>query len=84
MAALDSVIGRYAVIHTSDALCRVWAHVCTTLMRKGRPISSADAWIAAPALRLDAPLLSHNAQHFEGIERLSLISRGDSAETRER
>jgi predicted nucleic acid-binding protein len=40
----------------------------------GRPISAADAWIAATALHLGAPLVTHNRSHFIGVDGLNVIS----------
>ena len=40
----------------------------------GRPISAADAWIAATSLLLNAPLIRHNKNHFIGVSGLQVIS----------
>jgi len=42
--------------------------------RNGRPIAAADAWIAATALHLGVPLISHNKNHFVGVNHLTVIS----------
>ena len=34
----------------------------------------ADAWIAATALLLNVPLITHNAAHYVGIDGLRVIS----------
>jgi len=39
-----------------------------------QPIQVADAWIAATALALDVPLVTHNAVDFEGIEGLEILT----------
>jgi predicted nucleic acid-binding protein len=41
--------------------------------RNGRRIETADAWIAATALLLDAPLLTHNKADYLGVPGLRLI-----------
>src|SRR6516162_3162234 len=41
-------------------LCHRWAEVTWAAQRKGRPMSTADAWIAATALVLGVPLVTHN------------------------
>jgi predicted nucleic acid-binding protein len=40
----------------------------------GRPITFADAWIAAAAMQLNLPLVTHNARDYEGIERLVVVT----------
>jgi tRNA(fMet)-specific endonuclease VapC len=42
--------------------------------RNGRPISAADAWVAATALHLDVPLVTHNKSDFLGVDLLTVIS----------
>jgi predicted nucleic acid-binding protein len=42
--------------------------------KRGRPVAPADAWIAATALLLDVPLVTHNSSHYEGIDGLRVIS----------
>ena len=41
---------------------------------KGKPILSADAWVAAVALELDIPLVTHNPRDFAGVEGLDIIT----------
>lgn len=42
--------------------------------RNGRPIAAADAWVAATALHLGVPLITHNRNHFIGVDGLNVIS----------
>ena len=35
------------------------------------PSETADAWIAAAALQLNVPLVSHNASHYGAVENLT-------------
>ena len=64
----------YTVRHSDVALCRRWAVLIGDLQGRGRIISEADAWIAATALVLGVPLVSHNRRDFAGIPSLTLIS----------
>jgi predicted nucleic acid-binding protein len=41
---------KYVVLPASRELCVKWAEVSWEARRKGRPIQTADAWIAASAL----------------------------------
>ena len=65
---------QYEVYYADDALCRLWGEVWMRARRKGRPIEVADGWIAAMALALDVPLLTHNPGDFAGVDGLTVLS----------
>lgn len=72
---LESYLRDFAVLHSDDRLCALWAGVRDESVKKGRPISAADAWIAATAIALAAPLATNNPkdfQHLNGIELLTV------------
>lgn len=71
---LDVLLRPYLVLYPDAAICRIWAEVIWQRERVGHPISEKDAWIAACALRFDAPLVTHNRKDFEAIPNLRLIS----------
>jgi len=51
-----------------------WAAVRNESTQKGRPIKSADAWIAATALVLAAPLVTNNPKDHRHLDKLQIIS----------
>jgi tRNA(fMet)-specific endonuclease VapC len=61
----------YAVLPYDDAMSWEWARI---MSRRGRPISLADAWIAATAVRHHLPLVTHNARHFQSIDELEVVT----------
>jgi len=71
---LETRMQRFVVEHSSDGLSAWWAEAMESSCRNGRPISPADAWIAATALKLGVPLITHNKNHFLGVDGLILIS----------
>lgn len=75
---LDLWLRKYAVVHSSDALCLRWAEALATARRAGRPIATADAWIAATALLLDVLLVTHNGKDYAGVAGLTVISEGSA------
>lgn len=75
---LESRLQRYVVEHSSDALCLRWAEAIDSARRGGRPIAPADAWVAATALHLGVPLITHNKNHFIGVDGLTVISESGS------
>ncbi len=71
---LARYLRRYIVLDSSPALCRRWAEVLDDARRRGRPIATADAWIAATALLLGVPLVTHNRDDFSSVTGLTVIS----------
>ena len=67
----------YSVIHSNDALCRIWALLKAESEFAGRILPATDAWNAALAVLLDVPLLSHNGKHYQHLTQLKLISMSD-------
>jgi predicted nucleic acid-binding protein len=71
---LEMYLADFSVLHSDSQLCSVWAAVRNESLRKGRPISSADAWIGASALALSAPLVTNNPKDYRHLDRLQIIS----------
>lgn len=71
---LERYLSRFAVCYPDDQLCTRWAEAKHESNRKGHPISSQDAWIAATALYLDAPLVSNNAKHYAHLRNLQILT----------
>lgn len=70
---LDQHLTRYAVLPVSRELCVKWADVTFRAKRKGRPIQTADAWIAATALYYRVPLVTHNPDDYAVVDGLVLL-----------
>lgn len=71
---LEAYLADFSVLHSDGILCSTWAAVRNESARKGRPMSSADAWIAATALVLSAPLVTNNPKDYRHLDHLQLIS----------
>ena len=69
----------FVVFNQTTDLCSVWATLRVEAEKKGRHLGGSDAWIAATAVLLDVPLLTHNYKDYESLESLKLIS-ADQAE----
>ena len=54
-------------------LCVKWAEATDSARRNGRPIDTADAWIAATALLHGIPLVTHNRSDYLGVDGLTLV-----------
>ncbi len=74
LARLEALIAQYKVVYPNDAICSRWASSRAWVERGGRHLSSNDAWIAATALVLGIPLVTHNRKDFEPLKDLILIS----------
>jgi predicted nucleic acid-binding protein len=67
-------LSRFTTLPPDTDTARLWARVKRSCEKKGRPITSADAWIAAAALQLNVPLVTHNASHFRAVENLTILT----------
>jgi tRNA(fMet)-specific endonuclease VapC len=74
---LEQFIQRFQIEYPNYALCTIWAQLRAAVRRAGRPIERQDAWVAATALYLDLPLLTHNARHYASVPGLHLITEPD-------
>ncbi|MBI3737178.1 type II toxin-antitoxin system VapC family toxin [Candidatus Sumerlaeota bacterium] len=68
----EEELGKYIVIPNSAVLCQIWGQV--RAQRRQQPIAVDDAWIAATALGLDCPLVTHNPGDIHGIAGLKIIT----------
>jgi tRNA(fMet)-specific endonuclease VapC len=73
-AFLEEFIRDFEVVYAEDVLCTSWATLRAHSRATGRFLSPQDAWIAATALRLDAPLATNNRADFEHIRKLRLLA----------
>lgn len=55
-------------------LCRKWAEVSFDAKKRGQPIQTADAWIAASALYYQVPLITNNRDDYSMVRGLALLS----------
>ena len=60
-ATLDEFISSFLRIPHDEETSRAWARVMTHARSIGRRLDSADAWIAATAIRHSLPLVSDDA-----------------------
>jgi predicted nucleic acid-binding protein len=73
-AVLEAYLADFSVLHSDSLLCSTWAAVRNESTQKGRPISSADAWIAATALVLSAQLVTNNPKDYRHLDKLQIVS----------
>lgn len=75
---LTEFIAAFDIVLVNRALCRTWAEVTVQARRNGRPILTADAWIAATSLTLNVPLVTNNRNDFLGVDNLVLLPEGSN------
>ena len=63
---------RYEVVWPNDEMVELSAILRGERRALGRPLETADAWIAATALTLDCPLASHD-RDFSDVPGLTVI-----------
>ena len=71
---LETMLRNYVVIPYDHEIARCYGQLVAERQKKGKSISTNDAWIAACAVRHVAPLVTHNAKDFEGITGLHVIT----------
>jgi len=71
---LEAYLADFSVLHSDSLLCSTWATVRHESVQKGSPMSSADAWIAATALVLSAPLVTNNPKDYRHLDKLRNVS----------
>jgi len=64
----------YTVLPVNRGLCVRWAEISVAAKRKGRPIQTADAWIAASAIHYQVPLITNNPVDYSVVEGSTLLS----------
>lgn len=77
VAKLEANIERYITLYPDEKSAEVWAQIRLQSKRKARPIATADAWIAATAIRYQIPLITRNHRDFNFIDDLELIPVND-------
>ena len=70
---LERFVHGFEVFYPDNDLCTVWARIRADSRAIGRTISPQDAWIAATALALDAPLATNNRRDYEIVRNLHLL-----------
>jgi hypothetical protein len=61
---LHGHLSHYTVLPVNRELCRKWAEISSDAKRRGQPIQTADAWIAASALYYRVPLITNNRDDY--------------------
>jgi len=67
-------LARFTPLLPDTETAFLWARIKSSCERKGRPITFADAWIAASAMQLNVPLVTHNATDYGAIENLTILT----------
>lgn len=74
IAALEVFMGSYTEVPLTRRIARRFGEVKFESESNGRIIDTADAWIAATALELGLPLVTHNPKDFLGAVSLQIIT----------
>lgn len=70
---LAAFLEQFVIVLADRALCHTWAEVMDDARRHGRPIWTADAWIAATALARGVPLVTNNRSDYAGVTALNIL-----------
>ena len=67
-------LARFASLLPDPETAVLWARIKSNCEKKGRPITFADAWIAAAAVQLNAPLATHNSNDYAAVDGLTILT----------
>jgi predicted nucleic acid-binding protein len=70
---LAAFLEQFVIVLADRALCHTWAEVMDGARRRGRPIGTADAWIAATAVARGVPLVTNNRRDYAGGAALDIL-----------
>lgn len=73
-ARMERYLQQFTIHPFNRLLCQQWAELTVDARRAGRQVQVADAWIAATALQLSIPLVTHNADDYVGIPGLVVLT----------
>ncbi len=76
-------LARFTTLLPDADTARVWAQIKNSCEKKGRPMTFADAWIAAAAVQINVPLATHNATDFEAVDGLVMLTARLESEKRQ-
>lgn len=71
---LENALRNFVVIPYDYEIAKRYGEIVAQRKRIGKPISFADAWIAACALRHQVTLVTHNGRDFTDIPNLSVFT----------
>jgi len=67
-------LARFTPLPPDRETAALWARIKSNGDRKGRPITFADAWIAAAAVQLNVPLVTHNVGDYVAVDALMILT----------
>jgi tRNA(fMet)-specific endonuclease VapC len=73
---LEKHIGTFTTLFPDGDTCELWAAITSKGYFAGGPIATADAWIAATAVRWGLPLVTTDHRDFAQVSGLTLVPVG--------
>jgi predicted nucleic acid-binding protein len=77
MRVLGCLFAQNHIAYPDFETCELWADLRAAARGAGREIQVQDAWVAATALRLGVPLVTHNARHYVAVPGLRVETSPD-------
>jgi predicted nucleic acid-binding protein len=67
-------LSRFTTLLPDSDTAHIWARSKSGSEKKGRPMTFADAWIAAAALQVGVPLATHNVGDYAAVDNLVILT----------
>jgi tRNA(fMet)-specific endonuclease VapC len=71
---LELFLSPYVVEYPTPRICQIYGELVADARKRGFQVPEGDAWHAATALGLGAPLVTHNARNYRGISHLIVMT----------
>lgn len=72
-AALREHTALYLTLYPDERTCAIWATVVDRCRRAGKPIQTAEAWIASAARQWDCSLVPTDFGDYAAVEDLEVV-----------
>jgi predicted nucleic acid-binding protein len=72
-AVLAQQIALYTTLYPDEHTCAIWAEIVGQCRRAGRPIQTADAWIASAARQWGVPLATTDFRDYAAVDDLDVV-----------
>ena len=72
-AALMKHVSVFLTLYPDERTCAIWANIVDRCRRSGKPIQTADEWIASAARQWGCPLVTADFRDYATVDDLEVV-----------